>query len=150
MNRNEAINEMWGLSHDAEVKITELRGVAKQIFADERTTPEEMRDFTRSLQNVALTAIQVFQDAENIFHTAAVSLAAEKGDIGDGLDHWEIPVVLTYPIVPSDVAHRYPGDAEIDFKDRGFERIRSVLNILIGGAGISWYATKRECRRVAK
>jgi len=144
-----AIDEMWGIAHDAESQITEIRRIAKQVFADETATGEDMLQVTRALRNMALTAMQAFQEAENAAHAACVLPEKPDGTI-DGLDHWEIPVMLTYPIVASDVALRHAGDAEIDFKDRGFERIRAALDILSGGASVSWFARRKDCRRVAQ
>lgn len=42
-------------------------------------------------------------------------------------NRWRVVVELTWDILPEDIEERYPGDAEVDFAARAFERVRPEL-----------------------
>ena len=45
----------------------------------------------------------------------------------EGPTHWEMTVVIDFKMVAYDICERCPGDAEIDFANRGVQRVRAAL-----------------------
>jgi hypothetical protein len=51
-------------------------------------------------------------------------------------NRWRVVVELTWDVLPEDIEEKFYGDAEVDFANRGFARVRDALNALIGF--VSW------------
>jgi hypothetical protein len=47
-------------------------------------------------------------------------------------NRWRMVVELTWDVLPEDITEQYEGDAEVDFANRAFYRIRNVLNSIVG------------------
>jgi hypothetical protein len=61
---------------------------------------------------------------------------------------WELNLTITFPVDPEDVKLRYSGDAEIDFANRAFDRVRSsLINCLkLSDKGFNYYNAKMPNR----
>jgi len=150
LTTKQALDEIGKTVSDIDKDIGWILQVGEVVFTDKNAPAEDILDVVLALRRVARLALGALQDVETRKQGFLVPDGAPLGVESNGLSHWELPVTLTYPIESCDVAIRHPGDTENDFRDRGFERMRSALNALSRGAGISYIADLKGCRRVAE